>query len=32
MDTVAEFAIGAAVFVLACRGFIGKWPWQTRSG
>jgi hypothetical protein len=28
MDMVAEFSIGVALFVLAYRGFTGKWPWQ----
>jgi len=28
--TVAEFAVGVALFVLAYRGFTGRWPWQER--
>lgn len=28
---VVEFTLGAALFVVAYRGFTGKWPWQHTS-
>jgi hypothetical protein len=29
MLIVLEFTLGVALFVVAYRGFTGKWPWQT---
>jgi hypothetical protein len=26
---VFEFTLGVALFVVAYRGFTGRWPWQT---
>jgi hypothetical protein len=28
MNTVVELGIGVALFVLAYRGYVGRWPWR----
>jgi hypothetical protein len=30
IETVVEFAFGAALFALGYRGITGRWPWERK--